>query len=259
MKYILIKTGAINDQMVHNGGGDENVHCSELFQIHDVSCLEIADTLYATLRTSWDIRIAELDYNTAYWGSMFFSEIRTVGKILEPDSIWTQPIKVPVEITPELTNYIVTFMAQVAIEILNQEFDRRFKASLSVSLVEKESWEIQKWEAREWLAYGDAEGHRTPFLDYLAEEKQIDKTTLANKILAKAESYADNLSDMLVVYQRLVKEVKSKTTVWDLNIFYEDYLGVLMPDTQAVQIPGRTVSETDATRVKEVKIYEFNF
>lgn len=260
MKYILVRTGILDSQMISQGGGDENLHCAELFHVHDVSCLEISDLLYTTLRTGWDTRVIELDYNTAYWGSVFFSEIRTVGKIMEPSKgPWTPSVKVPVEITPELTGYIVSFMKTVAIEILNQEFDRRYTTYLGTSLVEKESWEIQKHEAREWLTYGDSEEHRTPFLDYLAEEQGVDKTALATKILEKAENYADRLSDMLVVYQRLIKEVKSKTTVWDLNIFFEDYLGVMMPDTQAVQIPGRTVSETDATRVKEVKTYEFRF
>jgi len=258
MKYILIRTGVIDAQMVSLGGMDDNMHCQELFHCHDTSCFEISDTLFNTLRPTWDSRIVELEYEVAHWGSVFFSEIRTVGKLTEPSpGPWTAPVKVPVEITETLIGYIVKFMKMVAIETINQEMNRRIFALGSNSEVERASWEIQKHEAREWLDKG-AESY-TPFLDYLTQEHGEDKTTYANSILVNAEKYADKLSDMLVVQQKLLKELKSYTTVWDLNIFYEKYLGVYMPDTQAMQIPGWTVSETDPTRTTEVKIHEFNF
>jgi hypothetical protein len=258
MKYFLIRTGYLEQNIVAQGGGDPALTATEKFHLHDVSCFEMSDTLFNTLRPGWDCRIVEVPYEQAHWGSVFFSEIRTVGKITEPaKGIYTQPAKIPVDITPELIGYIVSFMKAVAFEIISQEFDRRFKEFMGVSLVEKESWEIQKHEAREWLA--DQVNSHTPFLDYLAQEQEIDKTVLANKILTKAEQYADSLSDMLVVYKKLIKEFKAPTTVWDLNILYEKYLGVFMPDTQAVQIPGWTVSETDPTRTTEVKIHEYNF
>lgn len=260
MKYILVRSGLIDNQMVAQGGGDDNLHCAELFQLHDTSCFEMSDMLYTTLKSGWDARVIEIEENVAKYGSTFFSEIRTVGKMLEPSKgPWTQPAKIPVEITPELVGYISQFMKSIATESINQEFDRRFKAYNGVSLVEKESWETQKHEAREWLSNQGQNGSRTPFLDYLAEEQGLDKTVLANKILVKAEEYEDGLSDMLVVYKKLLKELKGLTTVWDLNIFYEKYLGVYMPDTQAVQIEGWTVSETDATRINKVTIHEFNF
>jgi hypothetical protein len=104
-----------------------------------------------------------------------------------------------------------------------------------------------------------ANGSKTPFLDYLATEHGVDKTELANTILEKAEKYADSLSELLVSSQKLIKELKTCSTVWDTNIFYEKYLGVMMPDKQAVQIPGWTVSDTDTTRVTKVIPNEFNF
>jgi hypothetical protein len=58
--------------------------------------------------------------------------------------------------------------------------------------------------------------------------------------------------------QKIKKLFESATSIRDINILYEDYFGVLMPSTQAIEL-GRTVSETDWTRTNEVKIYEFNF
>ena len=258
MKYILVRTGVIDAQMVAQGGGDDNLHCAELFHLHDTSCFEISDMLFTTLKTGWDDRIVELDYETAHYGSTFFSEIRTVGKILEPSTgPWTQPTKIPIDITDTLVGYITDFMKMIAVESINQEYNRRMAALGNHSDLEVATYEIQKHEAREWLDKG-ADSY-TPFLDYLAQEHSEDKTAYANSILANAEKYADTLSEMLVAQQKLIKELNACTTVWDLNIFYEKYLGVYMPDTQAVQIPGWTVSETDATRTTEVKIHEFNF
>ena len=260
MKYFLIKNGYLDSTVVTMGGGDPAMHAAELFSLHDVSCYEMSDTLWATLRSTWDTRVVEIDYNVAYYGSTFFSEIRETGKLLETsDEIWTTPVKVPVDITPELVGYIVDFMQKIGIEIINSEFDRRFKTFIGVSQIEKESWEIQKAEAKEWLTYQGEDGHVTPFLDYLAEQQEIDKDALSNKILEKAESYQDQLSTMLVTYKQLIKELKSYDSVWDINIFYETYLGYFMPDSQAVQIEGWTVSSEDATRVNEVKVNEFNF
>jgi hypothetical protein len=260
MKYILTRSTTVNPNYVQQGSSDPNMHCTELFHFHDVSVYEMSDLMYTTLQSGWDQRVVTLSYNVAYYGATFFSEIRTVGKLLEPAvGIYTQPVKIPIEITDEIIAWIVEFMQAVGIESMNQEFNRRFKAFQGVSEVEKESWEIQKHEAREWIQYGEDPAHRTPFLDYLAVEQSLDKTVLAEKILLKAEQYADRLSDMLVVYKKLVKELKACTSVWDCNIFNEKYLGYYMPDTQAVQIPGWTISETDSTRVNEVKVHEFNF
>ena len=83
---------------------------------------------------------------------------------------------------------------------------------------------------------------------------------MSNKILQKAEAYQDKLSTMLVSMQKLKKQFKNSTSIKDINILYEDYLGVMMPTTQAIEM-GRTLSATDWARKPEyeVKANEFNF
>jgi hypothetical protein len=58
--------------------------------------------------------------------------------------------------------------------------------------------------------------------------------------------------------QKLLKLFKNVSTIWDLNILYEDYFNIMMPQSQAIVL-GRTVSETDWTRLTEVKSNGFNF
>ena len=126
--------------------------------------------------------------------------------------------------------------------------------------MEVASWEIQKHEAREWLAFKGADGHKTPFLDYLATERAIEKNVLANKILEKAEAYQDQLSTMLVSYQKLLKKFEECDTIWDINILYEDHIGIMLPQSQAIEM-GRTKSDTDWDRKPEyeVEAYVFKF
>ena len=60
--------------------------------------------------------------------------------------------------------------------------------------------------------------------------------------------------------QKLLKQFENTTSIKDINTLYEDYLGVLMPTIQAIEM-GRTVSNTDWERKPEyeVKANEYNF
>ena len=180
--------------------------------------------------------------------------------------------KAPIEVTPEIKAHVVEFMTTFALELIDDEYEKRssrmgfvfvllsMRNEDKATMLEVESWSIQKHEAKEWLTYGGLTGHETPFLDYLAEKEEKDKTELSKKILAKAESFQDKLSSMLVDMHKLKRKFKSASTIWDLNILYEDYLGVLMPSNQAVELE-RTVSEDDWTRKPEYEVNanEYNF
>ena len=162
--------------------------------------------------------------------------------------------------TMTIKEHVLVFMKAFAKEIIEEEYQSRFLAMRDTCELESASWEIQKHEAREWLTNAGLNGSVTPFLDYLATERGEDKTVLSNKILAKAEGYQDKLSTMLVAMQKLKKQFKNTTTITDINTLYEDYLGVIMPTTQAIEM-GRTLSATDWARKPEYEVManEFNF
>jgi len=271
MKYLIIKESALDTtQFVEDT--DSRLVFKELYELQNLACIKISDELFGVFNKLWTGKYIEVTEEQASLGSALFSEVREVAKVWESDGVLSQDEtladldypeygkKVAIQMTDEIKATVLDFMKIFAKELIEDEYERRFIILRNTNTLEASSWEIQKHEAKEWLTYQGADGHVTPFLDYLATERGIDKTELANKILEKAESYQDNLSTMLVNMQTLLKEFKNTASIWDINILYEDYLGVMMPTAQAVEM-GRTVSETDWERKPEyeVNVNEYNF
>ena len=50
--------------------------------------------------------------------------------------------------------------------------------------------------------------------------------------------------------QQLLDKFNDCTTVWDMNILYEDYFGITMPIKEAIAL-GRTVSDTNWNRLPQ--------
>ena len=252
-RYIVMPHNVIEPYLHGSAGLDDMMYCGDMYSMMNVSCVKIAEKMYQTLKHLWArVKLYEVDADTAFYGTTFFSEIRPIAKVWEAKTPWYGE-KTPTEITPEIQAMIVRMMTVFAKEIIGQEFDSRFIALKDSTELEVASWDLQKHEAQEWLINQGANGSKTPFLDYLAEEHNIDKTTLSNNILANAEDYEDRLSTLLVQQQRIFKQFDACTTVWDINILYEDYLGVQMPIKQAIAL-GRTVSESDWERKDEWRL-----
>lgn len=249
-RYLILRHSVIQRLLHGNPGGDYNMTCNEMYSLFNYSCVKMSEGLYQTLKATWyKEEIIEIDEKTAYYGCTFFSEIRPVAKLWEAKNIFYGD-KVPVEITPEIVGYILTVMKIFAREIIESEYERRYLSLRNASTIEVDSWALQQAEAKEWLTYNGADGHITPLLDYMAQERNVDKTVLANKILQKAEDYQDRFSKMLVEMQKLIKKFEECSSVWDINTLYEDYFGIAMPIRQAVAL-GRTVAENDWTRKPE--------
>jgi hypothetical protein len=241
MKYIITKSEPFKPYF-GMGSGDPAMYCRELYTLFDVACIEISEVLFDTLYPILPVGIEEVPKEEALFGSVFFGEIRDKVKIVNPTSLMAdtnampETEKIQIDMTEEFRGYIVDFMYRFAKELIDDEFNYRFKVMKKASDLESQSWEIQKSEAKEWLEFQGADGHRTPLLDYLAEEHGTDKTELANKILSKAEQWVDTFSEMLVTNQKLVKEFKNAGTVKQMNILYEKYFGIMMPISQAQEL-----------------------
>ena len=262
---------------------DDRFIFKELYDLLNVSCIEISTEMYGIHSKTWNGKYIEISEDTAKLGSTLFSEVRDTAKLWEISGLESPGLtgneraevfeqypevkaeKVPTDMnevrgTMTIKEHVLVFMKAFAKEIIEEEYQSRFLAMRDTCELESASWEIQKHEAREWLTNAGLNGSVTPFLDYLATERGEDKTVLSNKILQKAEAYQDKLSTMLVSMQKLKKQFKNTTSIKDINILYEDYLNVMMPTTQAIEL-GRTLSTTDWERKPEyeVKANEFNF
>ena len=262
---------------------DDRFVFKELYDLLNVSCIQVSSQMYSIHSKVWNGKYIEISEDTATLGSTLFSEVRDTAKLWEisgldgpgltgnenPEVFEQYPEataeKVPVSMnevrgTMTIKEHVLVFMKAFAKEIIEEEYQSRFLALRDTCELESASWEIQKHEAREWLTNAGLNGSVTPFLDYLATERGEDKTVLSNKILTKAEGYQDKLSTMLVAMQKLKKQFKNTTSITDINTLYEDYLGVMMPTTQAIEM-GRTLSATDWARKPEYEVManEFNF
>ena len=284
MKYLIIKQSLLDPQLFMEGDAyDDRFVFKELYDLLNVSCIQVSSQMYSIHSKVWNGKYIEISEDTATLGSTLFSEVRDTAKLWEisgldgpgltgnenPEVFEQYPEataeKVPVSMnevrgTMTIKEHVLVFMKAFAKEIIEEEYQYRFLALRDTCELESASWEIQKHEAREWLTNAGLNGSVTPFLDYLATERGEDKTVLSNKILTKAEGYQDKLSTMLVAMQKLKKQFKNTTSITDINTLYEDYLGVMMPTTQAIEM-GRTLSATDWARKPEYEVAanEFNF
>jgi hypothetical protein len=284
MKYLIIKQSLLDPQLfMEENAYDDRFVFKELYDLLNVSCIKVSSQMYSIHSKVWNGKYIEISEDTATLGSTLFSEVRDTAKLWEisgldgpgltgnenPEVFEQYPEataeKVPISMnevrgTMTIKEHVLVFMKAFAKEIIEEEYQYRFLALRDTCELESASWEIQKHEAREWLTNAGLNGSVTPFLDYLATERGEDKTVLSNKILTKAEGYQDKLSTMLVAMQKLKKQFKITTSITDINTLYEDYLGVMMPTTQAIEM-GRTLSTTDWARKPEYEVManEFNF
>ena len=284
MKYLIIKQSLLDPQLfMEENAYDDRFVFKELYDLLNVSCIKVSSQMYSIHSKTWNGKYIEITEDTATLGSTLFSEVRDTAKLWEisgldgpgltgnenPEVFEQYPEataeKVPVSMnevrgTMTIKEHVLVFMKAFAKEIIEEEYQYRFLALRDTCELESASWEIQKHEAREWLTNAGLNGSVTPFLDYLATERGEDKTVLSNKILTKAEGYQDKLSTMLVAMQKLKKQFKNTTSIKDINTLYEDYLGVIMPTSQAIEM-GRTLSTTDWERKPEYEVManEFNF
>jgi len=284
MKYLIIKQSLLDPQLfMEENAYDDRFVFKELYDLLNVSCIQVSSQMYSIHSKVWNGKYIEISEDTAKLGSTLFSEVRDTAKLWEisgldgpgltgnenPEVFEQYPEataeKVPISMnevrgTMTIKEHVLVFMKAFAKEIIEEEYQSRFLALRDTCELESASWEIQKHEAREWLTNAGLNGSVTPFLDYLATERGEDKTVLSNKILTKAEGYQDKLSTMLVAMQKLKKQFKNTTSITDINTLYEDYLGVMMPTSQAIEM-GRTLSTTDWARKPEYEVManEFNF
>jgi hypothetical protein len=264
MKYIITKTDPLRPYFGGNQDQtDDNFYCRDLYTLFDLSCVAIAEPLFDTIYPLIPAGYEEVSEDEALYGSQFFSEVRDIVKLKGPaehdetldssGSLLTTGSFTLYTIPDSVKTHVINFMFKFAKEIIENEYNYRFKHNIrKTTELEQASWEIQKHEANEWLTYGQDSDHLTPFLDYIATERSINKTTLANKILTKAESYQDNLSTELVKYQKLLKEFEGCTTIRQMNTKYEKYFGIMVPALQAQEenlqdSDGRRIFDSDGT------------
>lgn len=243
-RYLIMPQHLVVDYTV-DAGSDANMTCKMLHSMFNIGLFQMSEVMYHTLRGGWSkVECIEIDADTAKYGVMFFGEIRPVAKVYEAASSFYPATKTPTAITDDIVDKILTVMKAFATEIIEDEYERRYLALRGASDFEADTWTIQREEAKMWQTNNSAD---TPFIDDLVALEGVDKATFVNKILTEQADYYAKISKMLVQMKGLIAKFKACTTVWDINILYEDYLGIAMPIAEAIAL-GRMVSSTDWTR-----------
>jgi hypothetical protein len=265
--YMIVGDHVLDKALFDSAHQDPAMYCEELYSLFNVQCVAMSQHLYETLHYTWPReKFTFISESMARNGKQFFADYRAAAKVwvsntdsvtlhgadgITPSQNLDAGLKVQVELTDEIVKEVRDFMYLFAKETIEDEFERRFMTMAPSGKLEQASWEIQKHEAREWLANQGQNGSKTPFLDYLAESHGRDKTALANRILEKAEAYEDQLSTLLVQQQKILADFQAAQTVWDINIQYERYFGLPVPSKQAQQL-GWTEGPDSLVRTTQV-------
>ena len=250
-RYIIIPENEIKPYLNDGQAGDDlNFMCRSIYSLLGLETVEVSHAYLETIRPQLGRSFEEVPKQEALDGKTWFGVVDdkvkvwkdSVGNTIEitmhmEESGLMEKFITKVPFTDEMKARVASFMSRYAKEIIENEYSKKLRFIKNVSELEASTWEIQKHEAREFLQYGEGDpDHVTPFLDYIAKERGFTKTDLANKILQKAEEYQDKLSTILVQSQKLLKKFEEANTIWDLNILYEDYFGLMMPTEQAITL-----------------------
>jgi len=173
------------------------------------------------------------------WGTKHFGEIRAVVKVTDEDPLTEDEEyaleqlpdgRTKVELPQERYDAAIGFMKVAAKLIIEDEYDRRFLTlKAEESKIEQYLWNAQIEEAN------NLEGE-TPLLNNLATIKGITVAEMAKSVIDGQASFHDKVSALYRAMVGLKQEFKNCATIKELNVLWEKYLGIPMPQQQAIEL-----------------------
>ena len=112
-------------------------------------------------------------------------------------------------------------LTKTARKFYNKEFDNLNYSG--VSKAEKDSWTVQREEAKKWELDNTAV---TPVLSQLAELRGITRDQMAEKVLDKVSAYDQAIVDLLKRQQGIELKIKNAETLKELHMIANNYFGV---------------------------------
>ena len=224
-------------------------HCAELSQLGIGNDLEILWNMYGV--TVFSIKEAlvrevhrltksyeEITEDMGRWGVKHFAEIRAVVKVTSEDPLATSELykveqagpKVAIELPQERIDAAIAFMKVSAKLIIEDEYDRKFLSlKAEESKLEQFFWDAQLAEANNLS--GD-----TPILNSIATAKSIAVSDVAASVIAGNKAFNDKSLALYDAMVALKQKFTDCATIRELNVLWEDYLGVPMPQQQAIDL-----------------------
>ena len=174
----------------------------------------------------------------AKYGTKHFAEIRATVKVTDEDPLSTSDeyavsIKGPkteIVLPKERIDAAIEFMKLGAKLIIEDEYDRRFLSlKAEESKIEQYMWASQLQEANNLSG-------ETPLLNNLATIKGITVAEMAKSVIDGQASFHDKVSALYRAMVGLKQEFKNCATIKEINVLWEKYLGIPMPQQQAIEL-----------------------
>ena len=193
----------------------------------------------------------EITEDVGRWGVKHFGEIRAVVKVTDEDPLSDDDLytvsqsgpKTAIELPQERIDATIQFMKLSAKLIIEDEYDRKFLSlKAEDSKLEQYFWNAQVTEAN------NLEGE-TPILNSIATAKSVAVSEVAAGVLAGNKAFNEKALALYDAMVALKQKFTDCATIAELNVLWEDYLGVPMPESQAIEL-GNTDSEGGALPIK---------
>jgi hypothetical protein len=188
----------------------------------------------------------EVSEDLGRWGTKHFGEIRAVVKVTDEDPLTEDEEyaleqlpdgRTKVELPQERYDAAISFMKIAAKLIIEDEYDRRFLTlKAEESKLEQYLWDAQITEAN------NLEGE-TPLLNSIATTKGITVSEVAKSVLAGNKTFNEKVQTLYTAMLALKKEFQDCTTVRELNVLWQKYMGVAMPYAQMLEEPDIYLEE----------------
>ena len=181
----------------------------------------------------------EVTEDVGRWGVKHFGEVRAKVKVTDEDPLSEDDDyalealddgRTVVEMPQERYDAAIEFMKVAAKLIIEDEYDRKFLTlKAEESKLEQYLWDAQITEAN------NLEGE-TPILNSIATAKGIAVSEVASSVLAGNKAFNEKALALYDAMVALKQKFTDCATIKELNVLWEDYLGVPMPQSQAIEL-----------------------
>tara|TARA_B100001109_G_scaffold190838_1_gene157451 strand:+ start:596 stop:1417 length:822 start_codon:yes stop_codon:yes gene_type:complete len=180
----------------------------------------------------------EITEDVGRWGVKHFGEIRAEVKVTDEDPLSTSEEykvsqsgpKTKIVLPKERIDAAITFMKLSAKLIIEDEYDRKFLSlKAEDSKLEQYFWDSQITEAN------NLEG-QTPILNSIATAKGLKTSEVAESVLAGKKTFDEKALALYDAMVALKQKFTNCATIKELNVLWETYLGVPMPQSQAIEL-----------------------
>ena len=182
----------------------------------------------------------EIGKDLGQYGVQFFGEVRAVTKVSSDDEVLddlddlykvsSEGDKAKIVLPEDKISAVVEFMKLAAKLIIEDEFDRKFLTLKSRnSKLEQFLWDAQVRESN------NLEGE-TPVLNSIATAKSQEVKDVAAATLAGQADFKEKVIELNGKMLALKQEFKNCATIKELNVLWEKYLGIPMPQAQAIEL-----------------------